>query len=137
MALFASIDHAQAAKEAGLEMNPAYLLIFGSPQAGTPLMQRAPTMAIDLPLKALVWEDKDGKAWLSYNDPRWVAQRHGLSDWGVPKMAPEYEGGAVEAMPAMAVAPKGQAKAQPSNPLASMYNALSQIAGDAVRPTTP
>jgi len=59
-------------------MNPTKLLIFGNPQAGTPLMLAAPSAAIDLPLKILVWEDKEGKAWVSYNTPEYLMERHGM-----------------------------------------------------------
>src|SRR5271170_4485713 len=82
MTVFARVDHAAGAAEAGLPLRPTEVLIFGNARAGTPLMQAAQTIAIDLPLKALVFEDAAGKAWLSYNDPRWLAQRHGL-DAGV------------------------------------------------------
>ena len=77
MTVFAHIDHAAGAAEAGMTLRPTDLLIFGSPKGGTPLMQSAQTIGIDLPLKALVWEDADGHVWLSYNDPAWVVQRHG------------------------------------------------------------
>ena len=73
------IDHAAAAAKVGLELRPTEVLIFGNPTAGTPLMQAAQTMGIDLPLRALVWQDEDGKTWLAYNDPRWLATRHGAS----------------------------------------------------------
>jgi uncharacterized protein (DUF302 family) len=78
MAIVARIDHAAAAAQFGLELRPAEVLIFGNPQAGTPLMQKAPTAAIDLPLKALVWQGAAGKIWIGYNDPLWIAQRHGV-----------------------------------------------------------
>jgi len=78
MQVFARIDHAAGAAKAGLALRPTELLIFGNARAGTPLMQVAPTVAIDLPLKALVWEDASGNTWLSYNEPGWLAQRHGL-----------------------------------------------------------
>jgi uncharacterized protein (DUF302 family) len=78
MAVFARIDHAAAATEVGLTLRPTELLIFGNPKGGTPPMQAAQTMGIDLPLKALVWQDEAGKTWLSYNDPVWLAQRHGI-----------------------------------------------------------
>lgn len=78
LAIFATIDHAAAAAEAGLSMAPAAVLIFGSPKAGTPLMIAAPTLAIDLPLKALIWQEPAGPVWLSYNAPEYLAQRHGL-----------------------------------------------------------
>lgn len=78
--VFAVIDHSGEAAKAGLKMRPTQLLIFGSPKAGTPLMVAAPRLAIDLPLKALVWEDKDGKVWVSYNSPDYLKQRHGIPD---------------------------------------------------------
>jgi uncharacterized protein (DUF302 family) len=77
MTVLARIDHAAAAAKAGLELRPTEVLIFGNPKAGTPLMQVAHTMGIDLPLKALVWQDDNGKTWLAYNDPKWLARRHG------------------------------------------------------------
>jgi uncharacterized protein (DUF302 family) len=77
MTVFARIDHAAGAKEAGLTLRPTEVLIFGNAKGGTPLMQALQTTGIDLPLKALVWEDPDGKVWLSYNEPAWIAQRHG------------------------------------------------------------
>ena len=70
------IDHAADAAKAGLKMPPAELLIFGNPTAGTPLMIASPTVAIDLPLKALAWEDVDGQTWLTYNSPRYLLDRH-------------------------------------------------------------
>jgi len=78
--LFAVIDHSGEAEKVGLPMNPTTLLIFGNPKGGTPLMQAAPTVAIDLPLKALVWQDGDGKVWLSYNDPAYLQRRHGFPE---------------------------------------------------------
>lgn len=78
MTVFDRIDHAAGAREAGLTLRPTELLIFGQAKGGTPLMQAAQTMGIDLPLKALVWQDEAGKTWLSYNDPVWLAQRHGI-----------------------------------------------------------
>jgi len=78
MTVFARIDHAAGATDVGLSLCPTELLIFGSAKAGTPLMQANQTIGIDLPLKALVFEDTAGKTWLSYNDPRWLARRHGL-----------------------------------------------------------
>ena len=78
MTIFARIDHAAGAAQVGLPLRPTELLIFGSAKAGTPLMQSNQEVGIDLPLKALVWEDAAGKTWLSYNDLRWVAERHGL-----------------------------------------------------------
>jgi uncharacterized protein (DUF302 family) len=76
--LFALIDHSGEAERVGMKMPPTKLLIFGSPKAGTPLMLAAPSIAIDLPLKILVWEDATGKVWLSYNSPEYLAERHGL-----------------------------------------------------------
>jgi uncharacterized protein (DUF302 family) len=78
VAIFALIDHSGEAEKAGLKMRPTQLLIFGNPKGGTPLMLAAPSTAIDLPLKALVWEDADGKVWLSYNSPNYLQQRHGF-----------------------------------------------------------
>ena len=74
--VFARVDHSGEAEKAGLKMHPTQLLIFGSPKAGTPLMVASPTLAIDLPLKALVAEDADGKVWVTYNSPEYLQQRH-------------------------------------------------------------
>lgn len=76
--VFARIDFSGDAARAGLTMRPEQMLIFGNPKAGTPLMQAEPVAGIDLPLKALVWEDADGKVWLSYNSPDYLQQRHGF-----------------------------------------------------------
>ncbi|HKM91671.1 MAG TPA: DUF302 domain-containing protein [Candidatus Acidoferrales bacterium] len=76
--IFARVDHSGEAEKVGLKMRPAQLLIFGSPKAGTPLMVASPTLAIDLPLKALAWEDADGAVWLSYNSPEYLQQRHNI-----------------------------------------------------------
>jgi uncharacterized protein (DUF302 family) len=78
LTVFARIDHAAGATEVGLPLRPTEVLIFGNARGGTPLMQAAQTIGIDLPLKALVWQDASGVTWLSYNDPSWLAQRHGL-----------------------------------------------------------
>ena len=78
MTVFARIDHAAGAAEAGLELRPTELIIFGNARGGTPLMEASQTAGIDLPLKALVWQDGAGKTWLSYNEPSWIVQRHGL-----------------------------------------------------------
>ena len=78
MKVFARIDHAAGAAQAGLELRPTELIIFGSARGGTPLMQSVQTAGIDPPLKALVWEDASGEKWLSYNEPSWIAQRHGV-----------------------------------------------------------
>jgi uncharacterized protein (DUF302 family) len=80
MKVFARIDHAAGASEAGLELRPTEVIIFGNARGGTPLMQSAQTIGIDLPLKALVWEDASGTTWLSYNEPDWIAQRHGVAN---------------------------------------------------------
>jgi uncharacterized protein (DUF302 family) len=79
MTVFARIDHAAGASAVGMPLNPTEVLIFGNARGGTPLMQSVPTIGIDLPLKALVWQDASGETWLSFNDPAWLAQRHGLS----------------------------------------------------------
>ena len=76
--IFARIDHAAGAAEVNLPLRPTELLIFGNPRGGTPLMQLRQTIGIDLPLKALAWEDQSGQVWLSYNDPAWLAARHSL-----------------------------------------------------------
>jgi uncharacterized protein (DUF302 family) len=78
LTVFARIDHAAGAAAVGLPLRPTELLIFGNAKGGTPLMQSSQTIGIDLPLKALVWEDASGATWLSYNDPAWLAKRHGL-----------------------------------------------------------
>lgn len=76
--IFARIDHADAAAKAGLTMKPAQVLIFGNPKGGTPLMQAQPTVAIDLPPKALAWEDANGKVFLTYNTAAYLQERHGI-----------------------------------------------------------
>ena len=76
--LFALVDHSGEAEKVGMKMRPTKLLIFGSPKAGTPLMQKAPSVAIDLPLKILVWEDGQGRVWVSYNSPAYLQKRHGI-----------------------------------------------------------
>ena len=78
VALFALVDHSGEAEKVGLKMRPTKLLIFGSPKAGTPLMVAAPSIAIDLPLKILVWQDAEDKVWVSYNSPAYLQQRHNL-----------------------------------------------------------
>src|SRR5260370_38645111 len=78
VALFALVDHSGEAEKAGMKMRPTKLLIFGSPKAGTPLMLAAPSIAIDLPLKLLVWEDAQGKVWVSYNSLEYLQERHGV-----------------------------------------------------------
>jgi uncharacterized protein (DUF302 family) len=78
LTVFSRIDQAAEAEAAGLTMRPMVLVIFGDPKAGTPLMLKHPSLALDLPLKALVWESADGNVWLSYNSPDFLQQRHGL-----------------------------------------------------------
>ncbi len=79
LTIFARIDHAAGASAAGLSLRPTELLLFGNAKGGTPLMQTQQTIGIDLPLKALAWQDAAQKTWLSYNEPAWLAARHGLS----------------------------------------------------------
>jgi len=76
IALFALVDHSGEAAKAGMKMLPTKLLIFGNPKAGTPLMLASPSIAIDLPLKILIWEDVSGKVWLTYNSPAYLQERH-------------------------------------------------------------
>jgi uncharacterized protein (DUF302 family) len=80
LTVFAQIDHAAGAKEVGLALRPTELVIFGNAKGGTPLMQSNQEIGIDLPLKALVWQDASGGTWISYNDPAWLTKRHGLSN---------------------------------------------------------
>ena len=79
LTVFAHVDHAAGAAGVGLSLRPTDLLIFGNARGGTPLMQSVQTMGIDLPLKILVWQDEAGNTWVSYNDPSWLAKRHGTS----------------------------------------------------------
>jgi len=76
--VFAHVDHAAGAAAAGMALRPTDLLVFGAAKGGTPLMELAQTIGIDLPLKALVWQDATGATWLSYNDPSWLAERHAV-----------------------------------------------------------
>jgi uncharacterized protein (DUF302 family) len=76
--IFTLIDHCGEAAKVGLKMRPTKVIIFGNPKGGTPLMVAAPTLAIDLPLKALIWEDEKGKVWITYNTPEYLQQRHGV-----------------------------------------------------------
>lgn len=99
LTLFAVIDHSGEAERVGLSMQPARLLIFGSPQAGTPLMVASPLLALDLPLKALVWQDAQGRVWVSYISPAWLAQRHHIP----PNLAGAIAG--VEPLLAAAIQP--------------------------------
>jgi uncharacterized protein (DUF302 family) len=87
MAVFARIDHAGGAAAVDMSMRPTELLIFGNAKAGTPLMQFAQSIGIDLPLKALVYKDAAGQTWVAYNDPRWLAQRHALGPATAPAVA--------------------------------------------------
>ena len=87
LALFCRVDHSGEAEKVGLTMNPAQLVIFGSPKAGTPLMVASPTLALDLPLKALVWEDAAGKVWVSYNSPEYLKTRHNITADLLPNIA--------------------------------------------------
>jgi uncharacterized protein (DUF302 family) len=79
MEVLARIDHAAAAAGAGMTLRPTEVILFGNPRAGTPLMQASQTLGIDLPLKALVWQDDQGDTWVGTNDPAWLAQRHGAA----------------------------------------------------------
>ncbi|SPE22855.1 conserved hypothetical protein [Candidatus Sulfotelmatomonas gaucii] len=94
--LFALVDHSGEAAKVGMKMRPTKLLIFGSPKAGTPVMLAAPSIAIDLPLKILVWEDETGKAWVSYNAPAYLQDRHNVPGDLMPNL------GVVEALAAKA-----------------------------------
>lgn len=84
MTVFARVDHGAGAAEAGLPLRPTELLIFGNARIGTKLMQAAQTTGIDLPLKVLVWQDEHGVSWLGFNEPGWIARRHGLAPDSVP-----------------------------------------------------
>jgi len=85
--VFALVDHSGEAEKAGLKMRPTKLVIFGNPKAGTPLMVAAPSIAIDLPLKILIWEDSEGKVWVSYNSPAYLQERHALPRELLPNIA--------------------------------------------------
>jgi uncharacterized protein (DUF302 family) len=85
--VFAQVDHAAGAASAGMVLRPTTVVIFGNPVAGTPLMQAAQTTGIDLPLKILVWQDAQNAVQVSYNDPAWIATRHGLASGTVPAVA--------------------------------------------------
>jgi len=85
--LFTIVDHGGEASKVGMTMAPTKLLIFGSPSAGTPLMQAAPRAGVDLPLKILVWQDAKGKVWLTYNRPSYLIKRHGLPEDLLPNIA--------------------------------------------------
>jgi uncharacterized protein (DUF302 family) len=85
--VFALVDHSGEAEKAGMKMPDTKLLIFGSPKAGTPLMLAAPSIAIDLPLKVLVWEDSGGKVWISYNSPTYLQERHNVPQYLMQNIA--------------------------------------------------
>jgi uncharacterized protein (DUF302 family) len=85
--VFALVDHSGEAEKAGLKMPPTQLLIFGNPKGGTPVMLAAPTSSIDIPWKALAWQDAGGQVWLSYNDAAYIQQRYGLSEDVVKPLA--------------------------------------------------
>ncbi len=80
MTVFARINHAEGAEKVGKQLRPTELIIFGNPKVGAPLMQCGQSVAIDLPQKALIWEDEAGQVWLSYNDPKYLAKRHSIND---------------------------------------------------------
>jgi uncharacterized protein (DUF302 family) len=96
VAVFALVDHSGEAEKVGMTMPPTKLLIFGNPKAGTPVMLAAPSVAIDLPLKILIWEDRSGKVWVSYNSLAYLQERHGVPQTLMPNLA------AVEALAAKA-----------------------------------
>jgi uncharacterized protein (DUF302 family) len=79
MTVFARINHAAGAQKVGQKLRPTELIVFGNPKVGTPLMQCRQTTAIDLPQKALIWEDEEGQVWLSYNNPNYLVERHGIT----------------------------------------------------------
>jgi len=85
--LFALIDHSREAARAGMEMRPTKLLIFGNPKGGTPVMLAAPRSAIDLPLKILIWEDAQGKVWVTYNGPMYLQERHNIPTELLPNLS--------------------------------------------------
>jgi|SRR5690242_15089390 uncharacterized protein (DUF302 family) len=87
LAVFARVDHSGEAEKIGMKMHPTQVIIFGSPKAGTPVMVASPTLAIDLPLKALVWEGAGGKVWVSYNSAEYLKQRHNIPDDLVKNLA--------------------------------------------------
>jgi uncharacterized protein (DUF302 family) len=90
--VFARVDHAAGAAQVGMELRDTLLLIFGNPRGGTPLMIANQTAGIDLPVKALAWEDADGAVWLAYNDPTWIAARHRLGADAAPAVQAMADG---------------------------------------------
>jgi uncharacterized protein (DUF302 family) len=105
MHVFARIDHAAAAAQVGMALRPTELLLFGHPRGGTPLMQDRQTAAIDLPLKALAWEDAEGHVWLTSNEPAWLARRHQLGAGSSAAVAALDAGQAAITLAATAPAP--------------------------------
>jgi len=101
MTIFGRIDHAAGAQKVGQSLRPTEVIIFGNPKGGTPFMQCAQTVGIDLPLKALVWQDADGQVWLGYNAPAYLAKRHGAETCPVV----DKLSGALAAISAAATAP--------------------------------
>ena len=101
MTIFARIDHAADAQKIGQDLRPTEVIIFGNPKGGTPFMQCAQTVGIDLPLKALVWQEADGQVWLGYNDPAYLGKRHGAENCPVV----DKLGGALAAIGAAVIAP--------------------------------
>ena len=97
LTVFARIDHVAGAAKVGKTLRPTEVLIFGNPQGGTPLMECAQSVGIDLPLKALVWEDAQGQVWLGYNDPAWLASRHAAADCPAAAMIAKALAGLSEA----------------------------------------
>lgn len=89
MTVVARVDHGAAGERVGMALRRTVVVLFGNPRAGTPLMQAAQTIAIDLPLKALVWQDEKDQAWLGYNDPAWLVRRHGIADAGTVDLMKE------------------------------------------------
>jgi uncharacterized protein (DUF302 family) len=85
--IFARIDHAEGARRVGLELRPTEVVIFGSPKAGTPLMRMSETLAVDLPLKIMIWQGANGETRLAWDDPAWIARRHGLGPAADPIVA--------------------------------------------------
>jgi uncharacterized protein (DUF302 family) len=90
--VFATVDHAAGATQVDIELRPTLLLIFGNPRGGTPLMIANQTAGIDLPVKALAWEDADGQVWLAYNDPAYIAERHKLGPDAAPAVQAMADG---------------------------------------------
>jgi uncharacterized protein (DUF302 family) len=97
--IFSRLDQAAEAKAVGLTMRPMVLFIFGDPKTGTPLMQRYPSLAMDLPLKALIWESEEGKVWISYNRPEFLQARHGLDALPFEKVGQLLQTAARQAKP--------------------------------------